>query len=128
MSSWWEFTEAASWGGRPVARRAVEAAPRMRVVATGVIYSTCVTQDHGTPCYECLLDDGSGELGLVFLGRRSVAGLEVGVRCTVEGTARVDRGRLVVWNPIYRIEPPSDRDGQAWRSPRSERAEDRRLL
>ena len=59
---------------------------------------------HGTGFYVCLLDDGTGEIGLLFLGPPSVAGMVVGTRCTVEGTARIAGGRLVVWNPLYRIE------------------------
>lgn len=99
-----EFTEADSWGGRPVARKIAEAIPRGRVVVTGVVYSSEVVDVHGTPSYLCLLDDGTGELGLLFLGRRRVAGMVVGTRCTVEGTARMADGRLIVWNPFYRIE------------------------
>ena len=100
-----EFTDADWWEGRPVARKIAEAVPRGRVVVTGVIYSTEVTHEHGTASYECLMDDGTGEIGLLFLGRRSVAGIVVGTRCTVEGTARTEGGRLVVWNPLYRLEP-----------------------
>ena len=100
-----EFTDARCWGGRPVARRIADTVPRSRVVVTGVIYSTQVTKQRGTPSYECLLDDGSGEIGLLFLGRRNVAGIVVGTRCTVEGTARTESSRYVLWNPLYRIEP-----------------------
>ena len=52
-----------------------------------------------------LLDDGTGELGLLFLGQRCVAGMVVGTRRMVEGPATMADGRLVVWNPLYRIEP-----------------------
>ena len=76
-----EFTQAACWGGRPVARKIADVVPRGRVVVTGE------------------------------LGRRSVAGLAVGTRCTVEGTARMEDGRLVVWNPLYRIEPAQPEQG-----------------
>ncbi len=100
-----EFTTSGYWGGRPVAHKISETVPRGRVVVSGVIYSTEVTQDHGTTSYECLLDDGTGEIGLLFLGRRRVAGIVVGTRCTIEGTARLEGRRLVVWNPLYRIEP-----------------------
>ena len=99
-----EFTEAACWGGRPVARKIADAVPRGRVVVTGVVNSARETSVHGTASYECLIDDRTGELGLLFLGRRNIAGMVTGTRCTVEGTARMDGGRLVVWNPLYRIE------------------------
>ena len=63
---------------------------------------------YGIISYFCLLDDGAGEIGLLFLGRRGVAGMVVGTRCTVEGTARIEGGRLVGWNPFYRIEAAHD--------------------
>jgi hypothetical protein len=56
--------------------------------------------------YRCVLDDGTARIELLFLGRGRVPGLSVGARCHVEGTARMDHGRLVVWNPLYRLEVP----------------------
>jgi hypothetical protein len=103
-----EFTEAACWGGRPVTRKIANVEPRQRIVATGAIYSTREITEHGTSSYECLLHDRTGEIGLMFFGRRSVAGMVVGTRCSIEGTAIVDGGRLRVWNPLYRIEAPHD--------------------
>jgi RecG-like helicase len=103
-----EFTQADRWGGRPVARTIARAVPRARVVVSGVVYATAVTKDHGTPSYECWLDDGTGEIGLLFLGRQQVAGIVVGTRCTVEGTARLEGGKLVLWNPLYRIGSAGD--------------------
>jgi hypothetical protein len=100
-----EFTNRNYWGGRPVAHWIADAVPRGRVVVTGVVYSTDVTKTHGSPSYLCLLDDGTADIGLLFLGQRHVAGMVVGTRCTVEGTAQMDGGRLVLWNPVYRIEP-----------------------
>ena len=100
-----EFYEDDVWGGRPVARKISDALPRARVVVSGVIDATGLNADYGTTSFECTLDDGTGKIALVFLGRRTVAGLSVGARCTVEGTAKIEGGRLVVWNPLYRIEP-----------------------
>ncbi len=100
-----EFTDADTWGGRPVARNISDALPRDRLVISGVIRSSASTVHYGAPGFECTLDDGTGQIGLLFLGRRSVAGLARGIGCTVEGTARMVEGRLVVWNPLYRIEP-----------------------
>jgi hypothetical protein len=99
------FTEGSWWGGRPVARKIGEVVPRGRLVVTGIVCSPQVVEQHGTPSYRCLLDDGTGEIGLFFLGRRSVAGMVMGSCCTIEGTARMEGGRLVVWNPLYRIDP-----------------------
>ena len=100
-----EFSEAETWGGRPIARKISDAVPRGRVVVSGVIERTRLLTAHGTTSYECTLDDGTGQVTLVFLGRRTVAGLVAGARCTIEGTGRMEWDRLVVWNPLYRIEP-----------------------
>ncbi len=100
-----EFTESDTWGGRPVARKISETLPRERLVVSGVIHSTATTVHHGAPAFECTLDDGTGQIELLFLGRRNVAGLAAGTGCTVEGTATMMEGRPAVWNPLYRIEP-----------------------
>lgn len=99
-----EFTEDGSWGGRPVARRIAAAAPRVRVVVQGSVVAVDTRSGPGGNRYECTLDDGSRQLVLVFIGRRKVAGLVVGTRCAAEGTALLEDGRLVVWNPLYRID------------------------
>jgi hypothetical protein len=99
-----EFTEEECWGGQPVARKIADAKPRALLVVTGVIKSSQETSTHGSRSLYCLIDDGTGELGLLFLGRCYVAGLGVGTCCTIEGTARMEQGRLVVWNPLYRLE------------------------
>jgi hypothetical protein len=99
-----EFTDAVCWGGRPVARRITDARPRRRLVVTGTIRGTETTIVGGSTSYACVLADGTGEIGLLFLGRQVIPGLVGGVRCTVEGTARMGDGRLVLWNPHYRIE------------------------
>ena len=103
-----ELTTAACWAGRPVARKIIDTVPRGRVVITGVVCVTRVTEERGTDSFECLMDDGSGELGLLFLGRRTVPGITIGTRCTVEGTARIEGGRFVLWNPLYQIEPANE--------------------
>ena len=81
-----EFTDAACWGGRPVAYKIADAEPRGRVLVTGAVCRAEVVVRYGTLSYLCLLDDGTGEIGLRFLGCRGVAGMVVGTRCTVEGT------------------------------------------
>ncbi len=87
-----------------MARKIADAIPRGRLVVTGAVTAADVTGPMGARSYECNLEDGTGQLKLVFLGRRGVPGIVPGTRCTVEGTARTEGGRLAVWNPLYRIE------------------------
>jgi hypothetical protein len=73
----WEPTTGDCWGGRPIAHRIADAAPRRRVVVTGTIFG----------------------------GPRPVPGMVKGVVCTVEATAVSNGAVLVLWNPFYRFEP-----------------------
>jgi hypothetical protein len=99
-----DFTEGPWWGGRPVARKIDEVVPRGRIVITGTVAGAETVPIAGVASYCCVIDDGTGRVDLIFLGRRRVPGLDVGSRCTVEGTGRLEGDRLVVWNPHYRLE------------------------
>jgi hypothetical protein len=99
-----DFTEGTWWGGRSVAFKMAEVVPRGRLIVTGTISAADVVTIGGVASYRCGLDDGTGQLDVIFLGRRHVSGLDVDTRCTVEGTARSEGDRLVVWNPLYRFE------------------------
>ena len=100
----WEPTTGDCWGGRPIARRIADCAPRRRVVVTGTIVGTEVAAWRGVRSYICRIDDGSGWLTIVFIGRTQVPGVVTGARCTVEATALSNRGALVLWNPFYRFD------------------------
>ena len=56
------------------------------------------------PTLECVLVDGSGEaITLVFLGRRSIAGLQSGTRLVAEGMVGKHKGKLAIINPAYQL-------------------------
>ena len=105
-----EFTAGPSWRGLPMVLELRSAFNRSRVAVGGTIVSvrppTDETGGSGSIGYRCVLDDGTGQMDLLFLGRDKVPGLGVGARCHVEGTARMDHGRLTLWNPLYRLDPP----------------------
>jgi hypothetical protein len=100
-----EFTTFAYWAERPVAAKIADAESRGRVVVTGTIVESGPTEMQGVTSARFVLDDATSQLDLIFLGRAKVAGLSIRTCCTGEGTARIDHDRLVVWNPLYRIEP-----------------------
>jgi len=52
---------------------------------------------------ECTLVDGTGGITVVFLGRRTVAGIRLGTRMIVEGRAGSHHGKLAVLNPDYTL-------------------------
>jgi len=100
----WEPTAGDCWGGRPIAHRIADVAPRRRVVVTGTIVATETSRWREVPAFICQLDDGTGSLTVVFGGPRPVAGMVEGARCTVEATALSNGAGLVLWNPWYRFE------------------------
>lgn len=92
------------WGGLPVVRKLSDVRPRCRVEAVGQIMASAPSRAAGTRAYMCQIDDGTGHIILAFTGRSTVAGLSVGVRCRVEGTAQERDGLLMIFNPDYEIE------------------------
>ncbi len=76
---------------------------RDRVRVGGRVVSMRVAPQHDAPVLELLLDDGTGGLAVVFLGRRSLGGVEVGTHMIVEGTIGLHRNRLAVLNPAYEL-------------------------
>jgi hypothetical protein len=79
--------------------------PRERVSVTGTIQEAGTVRVGVSPVYRCVLAYDGGELDLLFLGRATIAGLTAGIRCSIEGTVTVHRGRLAVWNPRYQVRP-----------------------
>ena len=50
---------------------------------------------------DAVLVDGTGALVLRFLGRASVPGVSAGARVLVDGTPALERGVLLMRNPLY---------------------------
>lgn len=59
----------------------------------------------GAPTFEVDLWDGSGTIRLVFLGRRTIRGLETGRALLATGRLTRRDGRLTIFNPRYELVP-----------------------
>ncbi|WP_425956960.1 OB-fold nucleic acid binding domain-containing protein [Xylanimonas sp. McL0601] len=79
--------------------------PRTRGKASGVLRSVVLRPREGVPSVEAELFDGSGALDLVWLGRRTIAGVEPGRRIRVEGMVCEAEGRRTMFNPRYELRP-----------------------
>ncbi len=55
---------------------------------------------------EAVVVDDTGGLLLVFLGRRSVAGIDLGRRVVASGRVGAHRGYLSMLNPWFELLPP----------------------
>jgi amino acid transporter len=76
---------------------------RDRVRVKGKVRSMRVAPQRDVATLEVVLDDGTGTLLVVFLGRRELAGLGVGSRVEALGTVGIHQNRLAILNPSYQL-------------------------
>lgn len=76
---------------------------RQRAKVAGKVRSMRVQPLGGAPALECVLGDDTGQISVVFLGRREIAGVEVGRMVGAEGVVGEHHGRLAMLNPRYEL-------------------------
>ena len=76
------------------------------VSVSGRLRTVAYTPRTNLPTLEADLYDGSDVVTLVFLGRRSIAGIEPGRQLTARGRIAIRDGRKVIYNPYYELEAP----------------------
>ena len=79
---------------------------RNRARIEGTIRSLRVQPWAEIASLECVVVDESGGILLVFLGRRKVAGVELGRRIMAEGMVGESRGYLAMLNPDIELVAP----------------------
>jgi hypothetical protein len=85
--------------GDPVS--AIAARPRVRARFEGEVRRIRVQSLAGAPTLEVQLDDGTGRLSALFMGRRGISGIECGRRLAIEGTPVTGERGLTLYNPAY---------------------------
>jgi len=88
-------------GAQPVAA----CVDRMPATVFGTVRALTIRPRAGTPALEADLYDGSGVVTLVFVGRRTIAGIEPGRRLRATGRVTTNEGRRVMFNPRYELLP-----------------------
>lgn len=78
-------------------------ADRARVVVCGHISSIGLGRCSGAGWLEAKVDDGTGIVTLIWMGRRSIPGVEEGRRIKVTGRLTRRGEELVVYNPDYQL-------------------------
>jgi amino acid transporter len=76
---------------------------RQRARIEGRVRTVRVQPLAGTSTLECIIQDDSGAMSLVFLGRSKIPGIEIGAHLRAEGVAGEHRGRLAILNPVYQL-------------------------
>ena len=59
----------------------------------------------GVPALEAELDDGTGVITVVWLGRRRISGVEPGRAATVTGCIGIQGATSIMFNPRYELRP-----------------------
>ncbi|MFC5723618.1 OB-fold nucleic acid binding domain-containing protein [Streptomyces gamaensis] len=78
---------------------------RQIVKVTGTLRTVTLRPRAGVPALEAELFDGSAALDVVWLGRRSIVGIEPGRKLIASGRISTIRGRRVLFNPKYELRP-----------------------
>ncbi len=81
--------------------RIADAASRSRAKIAGVVRRITVRPVEGSESLEALITDGTGELEVVWMGRRTIQGLSLGTRVVVDGVVGEARGRRRIVNPTF---------------------------
>ncbi|MCZ7457527.1 OB-fold nucleic acid binding domain-containing protein [Streptomyces sp. WMMC940] len=78
---------------------------RQIVKVTGTLRTVTLRPRAGVPALEAELFDGSAALDVVWLGRRSIVGIEPGRKMIASGRISMSQGRRVLFNPKYELRP-----------------------
>ena len=76
---------------------------RQRVAVAGRVRTVRVQPLAGTSTLECIIEDDTGSLSVVFLGRARIPGIDVGTHLQAQGVASNHHGRLAILNPTYQL-------------------------
>jgi hypothetical protein len=94
-------------GGRqpvPIA----ECQSRERVELAGTLRAVTTRPRGGNLTMEAELWDGTGNVTLVWLGRREIPGIQPGRRIVVHGRLTSQHGQPTIFNPAYELRPAGD--------------------
>lgn len=78
---------------------------RERVHLRGTVQAITLSPEIDKGGLDVELDDGTGRITLVWMGRRLIPGIEVGRKIDVWGTLTISAGRRVIFNPAYQLGP-----------------------
>lgn len=78
---------------------------RETVSVAGTIRSVTLRPRAGIPALDAELYDGSATVSLIWLGRRTIAGIEPGRTLVAHGRITTTEGRRTIFNPRYELRP-----------------------
>jgi amino acid transporter len=81
-------------------------AHRDRVDVAGTLRTVTLRPRGTSPAMEADLWDGTGSITLIWLGRRSIPGIQPGRRIVVHGRLATIKGERTIFNPAYELRAP----------------------
>lgn len=98
--------EIRAWAAAVPGAVPIEFAPLRRPVKlAGIVKRITVHPVEGFESLEVLITDGSGEVAVVWMGRRQIPGLSLGTRVIVEGVVGELRSGRKMVNPSFEFAP-----------------------
>ena len=105
LSKWADSADQHQTHTRAEAVAIADAPEREQVIVNGVLRTVTLRPRGGVPALEAELDDGSGVITLVWLGRRRISGVDPGRSVTVAGCIGRQGGVPIMFNPRYELRP-----------------------
>lgn len=90
---------------RPGCTPIAELQTRRLSTVTGTVHSIAIQPAGRAPELRVEMFDGTGILDVIWLGRRSIAGIKPGAFLTLTGRVTLVDGRLTIFNPSYQMLP-----------------------
>jgi amino acid transporter len=103
-----EVSELTGPGGRRLTPIA-DSQQRERVELAGTLRAVTMRPSGGSLSMEAELWDGTGQVTLVWLGRRNIPGIQPGRRIVVHGRLTSRKGEPTIFNPSYELQPAGGR-------------------
>lgn len=82
-----------------------EAPDREQVRLRGTLRTVTLRPRGGVPALEAELYDGTGTLTVIWLGRRTIAGVDPGRSLEIQGRIGRHEGQRIMYNPRYELMP-----------------------
>lgn len=84
-----------------------EVRPREAAKVAGRVVAVRIEPKDAAPQFTAQIDDGTGCIDAVFMGRRAVPGIEPGAHVSVEGTVCASQSLPRIFNPRYELLTPA---------------------
>lgn len=89
----------------PRVRRIDCCTPGEQAVIRGIVRSVTLRPRSTAPAVEIELDDGTGSVSVVWLGRRRIPGVDAGRCMVVCGRLTCNTEHPTIYNPRYELKP-----------------------